>query len=333
MDAQRIFTTIDTHTAGGPTRIITSGVPFLPGKNLSEKFNYFKEYCDPIRKLLLTEPRGHKDMYAAVITEAINPDADLGVFFMTASGYLPTCVHSAIGVATAFLHTGALKPKRPKGELVFETPAGLISLQPNFQAEKLISVSLQTQPAFVQEVETKLQAGDKDFRVQLVFSGVFFVLIEASRNVLELKPDRLPEFIALGPQILAEANRRFETRHPELPDIKGFALALFFEQIDKNHFKDIVIGRTGNVDRSPCGAGSGALAMLQFAKGELALNEGIDIRGVIRTHFDAQIIREVKMGPYPGGVPSVSGSAFVTGFHQFVLEAEDPLKEGFVVGK
>jgi proline racemase len=333
METKRVFTTIDTHTAGGPTRIITSGVPFLPGESLAEKFNYFKEHHDPIRKLLLTEPRGHKDMYGAVITEATNPDADLGTFFMTASGYLPTCVHSAIGVATAFLHTGALKLAPPKNELVFETPSGLVTLEPNYQDGRLISIGLQTQPAYVQEIETKLPVGDKDFRVQLVFSGVFFVLINTSQNGLELKGDRLPDFTALGQQVLAEANERFETRHPELPNIKGFALALFYEQTDRSHFKDIVIGRAGNIDRSPCGAGSGALAVLQSAKGELRSDEVIDIEGVIGTHFDAQIVRQVKVGAYPGGVPRISGSAYVTGFHQFVLDIEDPLKEGFVVGK
>src|SRR5580704_18579716 len=133
MEIHRVFTTIDTHTAGGSTRIITGGVPFLPGKGVTEKFSYFKANCDPIRKLLLTEPRGHRDTYGAVIIEPTNPKADLGVFFMTASGYLPTCVHSSIGVATALLHTGILNQKAREGEIVFETPGGAIALEPNFR--------------------------------------------------------------------------------------------------------------------------------------------------------------------------------------------------------
>lgn len=331
METRRIFTTIDTHTAGGPTRIITSGVPFLPGKSLAEKFSYFKEHYDSVRKLLLIEPRGHKDMYGAVITEVINPKADLGVFFMTASGYLPTCLHSAIGVATAFLETGALILEHDKNELAFETPSGLMILEPDYQSGEVQSIGLQTQPAYIQDVGTMLRVGGSEFSVSLVFSGVFFVLIEAGRNRLELKRELLLEFIALGPQILAEANRRFETRHPELPEIKGFALALFYDQKDKNHFKDIVIGRAGAVDRSPCGAGSGALAVHQFVKGELKPGEEIDIEGVIGTHFGAQIIRQARVGPFIGGMPRISGSAYVTGFHQFVLDAGDPINEGFLI--
>jgi len=332
METRRILTTIDTHTAGGPTRILTSGVPFLPGTSLPEKFAYFKDHFDPIRKLLLTEPRGHRDMYGAVVTVTRQRGADLGVFFMTAAGYLPSCVHSAMGVAAAMLQTGALRLEPPEIEWVFETPGGLVALKPRSQAGKLASISLQTQPAYVQDVGAELRAGGRDLRVDLVFSGVFFVLVDSSPNGLELRPARLPEFIVLGQQVLAEANERFETRHPGLPEIKGFALTVFYDRIDKSHFRDIVIGRTGSVDRSPCGAGSGALAVLLSVQGELASNEGIDIEGVIGTHFGARIVRPVRVGGYSGGIPEVSGSAYVTGFHQFVLDAEDPLGEGFILG-
>lgn len=332
METRRIFSTIDTHTAGGPTRILTSGVPFLPGSTVAEKFVHFQAHFDPIRKLLLTEPRGHKDMYGAVVTETRLDDADIGVFFMTAAGYLPTCVHSAMGVAAAMLQTGALTLEPPRVELAFETPSGLIALEPNFRVGKIHSISLKTNPAYVQEIGATLRAGERDLSVDLVFSGVFFVLVDSDANGLEIGQGRLPDFVALGQQVLAEANRRFETRHPELPRIKGFALALFYERIDKSHFKDIVIGRTGGVDRSPCGAGSGALAALQSVKGEIASNEEIDIEGIIGTHFGARIVRQAKVSTYAGGVPQVSGSAYVTGFHQFVLDADDPLKEGFVLG-
>jgi proline racemase len=207
-----------------------------------------------------------------------------------------------------------------------------MALEPDFRDGKLTSIGLRTGPAYVQETGTILQVDGAAYHVQFVFSGVFFVLIDASENGLELRPEKLPQFIEFGPRILAEANRLREIRHPERPDIKGFALALFYERRDRHHFKDIVVGRTGSVDRSPCGAGSGALAALQFAKGELTAHEGIDVESVIGTHFDAQIVQRVAVGPFAGGIPRISGSAYVTGFHQFVLEARDPLKNGFLIG-
>jgi proline racemase len=173
--------------------------------------------------------------------------------------------------------------------------------------------------------------GGKELRVSLAFSGVFFVLIHAGQNGMDLKVENLPEFIATGKQILAEANQRFATHHPELPEVTGFALALFYEPVGKNHLKDVVVGRTGTVDRSPCGAGTGALATLQAVRGDLASGEHLVVESVIGTHFDVQIIRPVEVGGHPGGIPRVRGSAYVTGFHQFILDAEDPLREGFVL--
>lgn len=332
MEIHRVFATIDTHTAGGPTRIITAGVPFLRGTNVAEKFAYFKENYDSIRKLLLTEPRGHRDAYGAVVTEPTCPNADLGVFFMTASDYLPTCVHSSIGVAAALVHTGALKQKQPGGEFVFETPAGAIALEPNFRERRLTSVGVRTSPAYIQSRDVSLRVGGKELRVSLAFSGVFFVLINAGQNGMDLKMEKLSEFIAIGKQILAEANQRFATHHSELPNVTGFALALFYEPLRKNHFKDVVIGRTGAVDRSPCGAGAGALAVHQALYEAPSSGDHLVIEGLIGTHFEVEIIRRVEVGGYPGGIPRVRGTAYVTGFHQFVLDAEDPLREGFVFG-
>ena len=331
METRRIFSTIDTHTAGGPTRILTSGLPFLPGGSVQEKFTYFKENLDSIRKLLLTEPRGHKDMYGAVVTEPSRPEADLGVFFMAAHGYLPTCVHSAMGVAAALLQTGALVPRPPGTNLAFETPSGLISLEPQYQADHLTSISLQTQPAYVQQVGARLPVGDRSLTVDLVFSGVFFLLIDVRQNALCLGPEALPELVALGRETLAVANRTLEVRHPNLPEVTGFALALFYERTGVRNFQDVVIGRTGAVDRSPCGAGSAALAVLLSVREDFPLADEIDIEGVMGTHFQARVMQSVNVGVTRGGKAEIRGSAYLTGFHQFILEAGDPLTDGFAI--
>jgi len=197
---------------------------------------------------------------------------------------------------------------------------------------RLVSIGLQTQPGYVQETGATLQVGGSALTVDLVFSGVFFVLVDASRNGLDLGKERLPDLVTLGQQVLAEANRQFETRHPELPALKGFALTLFYQRTGQRDFRDVVIGRTGAVDRSPCGAGSGALAVLLSVQGDLPAGEDIDIEGVIGTHFGARIVQPVRVGGYQGGRPQIRGSAYVTEFHQFVLESGDPLAEGFVLG-
>ena len=66
-----------------------------------------------------------------------------------------------------------------------------------------------------------------------------------------------------------------------------------------------------------------------FAKGDLALNQEFIHESVIGTQFTARIIEPVTVGPCKGGVPEVSGTAYLTGFHQFVIDPEDALKHGF----
>ena len=118
----------------------------------------------------------------------------------------------------------------------------------------------------------------------------------------------------------------------DLPSAGPFALALFHQSTGPGAARDVVIGRTGAVDRSPCGAGAGALAILLSTRGELPLGSEIAIEGVIGTRFGARVIESAAVGEFPGGRPAISGTACITGFHQFVLDVHDPLREGFLLG-
>src|SRR5919108_5418684 len=121
-----VITTIDAHAAGEPLRIITGGIPPLPGKTILEKRRYMQHHLDYIRKALMWEPRGHRDMYGAVLTENVTPDADLGVLFMHNEGYSTMCGHGIIALVTTLLETGALAAKGQQTPVNLDTPAGLV---------------------------------------------------------------------------------------------------------------------------------------------------------------------------------------------------------------
>src|SRR5690554_2571955 len=99
MRLRRIFTTIDTHTVGNPTRTIIGGLPYIPGKTIPEKMLHLKEHKDWIRQALMFEPRGNEVMSGVVLTEPSTPGADIGVIFIEVGGYLPMCGHDTIGVS------------------------------------------------------------------------------------------------------------------------------------------------------------------------------------------------------------------------------------------
>ncbi|HYM63731.1 MAG TPA: proline racemase family protein, partial [Gaiellaceae bacterium] len=64
-----IVTATDYHTAGEPFRIVTGGVPPIPGRTILEKRRWAQEHLEQVRKLLVYEPRGHADMYGCFVTE------------------------------------------------------------------------------------------------------------------------------------------------------------------------------------------------------------------------------------------------------------------------
>src|SRR4030095_9116525 len=114
------ITTIDMHTGGEPLRIIVDGLPSLEGQNVLEKRRYFREHYDHIRRGLMWEPRGHADMYGAVITSSA--DADFDVFFLHNEGYSTMCGHAIIALTKFVVETGLVS----KNEVVFNVPAGRI---------------------------------------------------------------------------------------------------------------------------------------------------------------------------------------------------------------
>src|SRR6056297_2058101 len=122
MNFKRIFHTIDTHTAGEPTRTIVGGIPYIPGNNVEDKMIYMKENSDWIRKSLMYEPRGNNVMSGVVLTEPCKKQADIGVFFIEVGGYLPMCGHDTIGVSTALIESGAFKHKEPLSKINLITP-------------------------------------------------------------------------------------------------------------------------------------------------------------------------------------------------------------------
>ena len=339
MKVRRVLTTVDTHTAGGPTRILTGGLPPLPGVTVREKMEYFQIHHDAVRKLLMHEPRGHRDMSGAVLTEATRPDADLGVFFLTSGGYLPACVHSSIGVAVAGLQTGFMGPSvRPDGTVRLEVPAGVVILTPEYEAGMVRAVALRTPPAFVHSpaVEVEFEEGHP-VRGAVVFSGVFFLVVEAGDlpgdpvgEAPRIAPGNASNLQETGLRLLEEANRTLRVEHPHDPSADSIPLVMICQEEGERQGRDIVVGRTGSIDRSPCGAGTGARLVQLFADGRLGLGEDYRNESFLGTSFVGRVIEPARVGPYSGAIPEIRGSAFITGMHRFFLDANDTLPEGFI---
>lgn len=329
------FVAVDTHTLGEFTRIIMSGFPKLEGNTMIEKKNFLAKHYDHLRKSLMFEPRGHHDMFGALVTDPVNPEADFGVIFMDTGEYLNMCGHGTIGTVTAVIESGLIQAKEPFTEVVLEAPAGLIRTKAEVKNGKVVSVTLTNVPAFLYKQGLKTVVDGKVITYDISFGGSFFAIIDAEQPSIatHVEPKTIPFFQDLGMKVLEAVNREVKVQHPTL-DITSVDLAEFYCHTDSEGCdrRNVVIFGDHMADRSPCGTGTSAKLATLHAKGEIEVGTPFVYESFIGSKFKGVILKETKIGDYNAVIPQITGSAYVTGLATYVIDGDDPLKYGFQVG-
>lgn len=335
MRIAKTIETIDTHTMGQPTRIIKGGVINIPGATMAEKKQYLSDHKDDIRRTLMHEPRGHKDMFGAIYTRPCHPEAHFGVIFMDSGGYLNMCGHGTIGAVTASIATGATAVTGEYNKVNIDTPAGLIKTVARVRDDIVEEVSVLNIPSFLykQDVDVRVK-GLGRIKLDIAFGGSFFALVDVTEVDSIIKPENVNHLIRIGMEIKESVNRQVEIRHPEMTYIKTCDLVKFYGAPDDPtaRYKGTVVFGDGQVDRSPCGTGVSAKLAALHAKGMLGVDETIVNESIIGTLFKGRITETCKVGVYDAVIPEITGSAFITGFNTFVFDNRDPVKGGFVLG-
>jgi proline racemase len=331
----KVFETIDSHTMGEPTRIIVEGFPKLMGSTMIERKKYLEDNYDHYRKALMLEPRGHKDMFGALLTEPLSSEADLGVIFMDTGGYLNMCGHGSIGSSTVAVETGLVQVTEPYTKVVLEAPAGLIHARVKVEKGKAIEASILNVPSFLYREDVEIEVDDfGKIILDISFGGSFFALINAEKIGLSIDIANIDRITELGMKIIKKVNETIRVKHPTL-DITTVDLAEFYCSPTNiaAHKKNVVIFGDSQVDRSPCGTGTSAKLALMHAKGELAEGEEFVYESITGSMFKGIITGETLVGEFRAVIPQITGSAYITGFNRWVIDDEDPLKNGFIFGK
>lgn len=337
MNIKKMVTTVDAHTAGEPTRIVTGGIPHIPGQTMAEKKRWALTHLDDLRKMLMWEPRGHQDMFGAILTEPVSPGSQAGVIFMDANGYLDMCGHGSMGAATVLVDTGMVSLDDDENglenefekKIVLDTPAGTITARVKIENGSVGAVTVCNVPAFYYDSLVVNLPGRGRIEVDIAYGGNFFALVNVKQLQLSLDCSCLDEIKALGIEIKKLVNESVSIVHP------GTGLA---SQVDLTEIyqegrpgKNIVVFGSGQVDRSPCGTGTCAKMAYLYKSGSLGLNEPYLHTGILNTTFTGRVIRETRVGNLPAIIPEITGRAHITGFHQFAADADDPFRNGFLL--
>ena len=326
--------TIDAHTAGEPFRVVLSGYPEPRGATMLERRRYLAEHYDHLRRALMLEPRGHADMYGCVVTCPATPDGHLGVLFMHNEGYSTMCGHGIIGLATVLAETGYFGGGPIPEPLRIDTPAGRIEARIEFDGERIQQVSFRNVASFLVERDARVDVrGIGTVTYDLAFGGAFYAYVDAASVGLTCRPADVQRLIDAGRRIKQAIMAERPIHHPIAEDL-GFLYGVIFTapaEEARHHSRHVCIFADGEVDRSPTGTGvSGRVAILH-ARGELALQAPIEIESILGSKFTGAAIEACRFGPYDAVVPEVSGRAFITGRHQFLIDPTDPYRAGFMV--
>lgn len=324
---------IDAHTGGEPLRIVTSGLPQIKGDTILEKRDYMLKNYDNLRKLMMLEPRGHSGMYGCILVEAVTEDGDFGVLFTHNEGLSSMCGHGIIGITKVAIETGMILAEDGENIVRIDSPAGRVTAYADVVDGEVERVRFQNVPCFIYKENVEVEVdGIGKISGDVVYCGAFYVYVDSDKVNLKINPENTEKLVKVGMEIKHKVMDMMEFNHPT-SGVNWLYGTIFYEKPVKNQnildTKNVCIFADGQVDRSPTGTGTGGRVALHYFKGEMLEEDTLSNKSIIDTVMEGRIIEKTKVGEYDALVTEVSGTAYIMGFNQLVLDPKDPLNEGF----
>lgn len=336
MRLSRMIRVVGAHAEGEPNEVITGGVIDVPGRTMFEKARWLETKGDSLRAFLLHEPRGKVTQCTNLVLPSSHPEAQAGYIIIEPASYPPMSGTNTICTATVLLETGMIEMTEPVTELTLEAPAGLIRLTARCNGGKVESVTFRNQPSFVMHRDSHVEvAGLGTLRVDVSYGGMIYVVINAADVGFSIMPDEARELSDVGEKIKLAAAEQIPSVHPENPDIHTINQTLWAGPLSvKDGVKTArngVIVSPGRLDRSPCGTGTCARLALMHAKGEIGVGETFIHESIIGTKFTGEIFETASVGGCEAVSVAITGRAWITAFHDYVLDPTDPFPEGYTL--
>jgi proline racemase len=346
MGFKRSIHAVETHS-GIPMRVVTGGIPHIPGDTVQAKMKWLEANDDGLRKLLLREPRGYPAHCCNIIVPPCHPEADAGYIILEQVEYPMMSGGNTISVATVLLEMGMLPMREPVTELTLEAPAGLIRITAECRDGKVKSVKFRNVPAFAAHLDAVIDVPHLGkVRVDVGWGGMFYVMADVRQfRGLELKPEHGKEITRVSAMIRQAAIEQLPVAHPDYPGV-GITISQLSGPTDdpRADWKNAVTMPTGPlswddpatwtgaIDRCPCGTGTCAKMAVLHAKGELRLNQDFRHQGILGTVFTGRLVETTRIGEHAAVVPTLAGTSWIHGIQTIVLDHDDPFPEGYTLG-
>jgi proline racemase len=333
MRVARVIHCVDAHAEGEPSRIVVGGVLDVPGTTMLEKMRHLEREGDWLRRLILFEPRGAAPLSGDLVLPSAHPEADAGFIIMESSSYEGMSGTNTINTAAVLLETGLVEMVEPVTELVLEAPAGLVRVRADCAGGRVERITFENVPSFAAQLGAAVEVpGLGTLEVDLAYGGAFCAFVDAEALGFAIVPDEARELGELGERIRPHAAEQLAVEHPLEPQLGYLSFVVFVgAPLSGGDARHATIVSPGRLDRSPTGTATSARMAVLAARGELADGGAYEAESVLDTRFRGRIVRRTTVGERPAIVPAISGRAWITGFHQLVVDPSDPLSGGFTL--
>ena len=316
--------------------MIVGGVEPPPGKTLWEQRSFIAK-DKTLWNFVLNEPRGGVFRHVNLLVPPKNPEARMGFIIMEPEEAPPMSGSNSICVSTVLLDAGIVPMQEPETELVLEAPGGLIRVRAECRNGKANRITVRNLPAFACSLDAQLEVpGLGKIAADTAYGGDSFVIVDAGAAGLQIVEEEARDIASAGMRITAAANEQLGFLHPALPDWNRISFCLFAGPVERTPdgltAKSAVAIKPGKVDRSPTGTAVSARMAVLHAKGLMKSGDTLTARSIIGSTFAGRIAGEVEAGGQTAIIPEISGRAWITGVHQYLLDPEDPWPQGYRLG-
>jgi proline racemase len=327
----RVLHCVDAHAEGEASRIVVGGVLDIPGTTMLEKMRHLRAEGDELRRLLLFEPRGAAPLSLDIVLPSAHPEADAGFLIMESNTYEGMSGSNTINTVTVMLETGIVPMTEPVTELVLEAPAGLVRVSADCRDGRCERVTFENVPSFATHLDAPVEVpGIGELRVDVAYGGAFMAFVDAEALGYAIVPSEARELAELGERIRPAVVEQVEVAHPTEPALSTLSFVVFTAAPRAGgDARNATIVQPGRLDRSATGTATSARLAVLAARGLIGDGEELVNESVIDTHFIGRIAGRTRVGDVEAIVPAISGRAWITGIHQFVLDPDDPFPEGY----
>jgi 4-hydroxyproline epimerase len=300
---------------------------------MSERRLDFLARYDWIRTGLCFEPRGHDMMSGGFLYPPSAPEADVGILFIETSGCLPMCGHGTIGIVTFGLEYGLIKPRTP-GTFIAEVPAGLIELTYVQDGDRVRSVRIRNVASYLAAEDVRIDVqGLGPLSVDVAYGGNYYAIIEPQGGFAGIDALGAAGILHYSPIVRRLVREKIEPVHPLDSAIRGVSHVLWADKPkgEGADGRNAVFYGDKAIDRSPCGTGTSARLAHLYAKGRLNVGDSFVHESYIGSRFIGRVEAATELGGGPAIIPSIEGSAIVTGRNEIWIDDEDRFAHGFQV--